>query len=115
LVFQPRTIIVALTVGLVITLASAILPARRASVIPPMAALRDEQPRTRGLGRRTVIGGFLLGAGVGLAVMSPQLAEYGTTNAAIMAGVGALCVLIGVLATAPELARPAAAAIGSPF
>ncbi len=115
LVFQPRTIIVALTVGLVITLASAVLPARRASVIPPMAALRDEQPRTRGLGRRTVIGGFLLGAGIGLAVMSPQLAEYGTTKAAIMAGAGALAVLIGVLATAPELARPAAAAIGSPF
>lgn len=115
LVFQPRTIVVALSVGLLITLASAVLPARRASVIPPMAALRDEQPRTRALGRRTVVGGFLLGAGVGLAVMAPQLAEYGTTKAAMMAGAAALFVLIGVLATAPELARPAAALIGSPF
>jgi putative ABC transport system permease protein len=115
LVFQPRTIIVAMSVGLLITLASAILPARRASVIPPMAALRDEPPRTRALGRRTVVGGFLLGAGIGLAVMAPQLVEFGTTKAAIMAGAAALCVLVGVLATAPELARPAAGVIGSPF
>lgn len=115
LVFVPRTIVVALGVGLLITLVSALLPARRASVIAPMAALREEQPRVRGLGRRTVIGGFLIGAGAGFAVMAPRLTEYGTTKAAIMAGVGAGGILLGVLALAPELARPAVAAIGGAF
>jgi len=115
LVFAPRTIVVALGVGLLITLVSAVLPARRASIISPMAALRDEQPRVRGLGRRTVIGGFLIGAGAGFAVMAPQLTEYGTTKAALMAGVGAAGILLGVLALAPELARPAVAAIGGAF
>ncbi len=115
LVFAPRTIVVALGVGLLITLISAVLPARRASVIAPMAALRDEQPRVRGLGRRTVIGGFLIGAGAGFAVMAPRLSEFGTTKAAIMAGAGAAGILLGVLALAPELARPAVVTIGGAF
>ncbi len=115
LVFEPRTIVVSLVVGLLITVASALLPARRAAVIPPVAAMRDEPVRTRAIGRRTVVGGFLLGAGLGLAVMSPQLAGYNTTDGAIMAGVAAAGVLIGVLALAPELARSATVVIGSPF
>jgi putative ABC transport system permease protein len=115
LVFEPRTIVVALLVGLVITIASALLPARRASVIPPVAAMREEPGRQRSTGRRTVIGGFLVGAGAGLAVMAPDLARYSTSNAAIMAGLAAAGVLLGVLALAPELARPATALFGVGF
>lgn len=115
LVFEPRTIVVALVVGVLITVVSALLPARRASIIPPVAAMRDEQAPTRGLGRRTVIGGFLFGAGIGLAAMAPRLAETDTMRAALMAGVAAAGVLIGVLALAPELARPATAIIGTAF
>ena len=115
LVFEPRTIVVALVVGLFITLVSALMPARRASVIPPVAAMRDETPASRALGRRTMVGGFLFGAGLGLAVMSPRLAESDTMQGALMAGVAAGAVLIGVLALAPELARPATAVIGTLF
>ena len=102
-------------VGLFITLVSALMPARRASVIPPVAAMRDETPASRALGRRTMVGGFLFGAGLGLAVMSPRLAESDTMQGALMAGVAAGAVLIGVLALAPELARPATAVIGTLF
>lgn len=115
LVFAPRTILVAMVVGLLITLASALLPARRAAVIAPVAAMRDETPRVRGLQRRTTVGSFLLGVGLGLAAMSPRLAESDTTKGATMAGVAALCVLLGVLALSPELARPAVAAFGVVF
>ncbi len=86
LVFAPRTIAVSLIVGLVITVLSAMLPARRAATIPPVAAMRDETPPIRTLRRRTVIGGFLVGTGLGLAIMAPRLAEYGTQRGALMAG-----------------------------
>jgi putative ABC transport system permease protein len=112
LVFAPRTIVVAMVVGLVITVVSALLPARRASVIAPVAAMRDETPRSRTLQRRTTVGAFLLGSGLGLAVMAPRLAEFGTQRGALMAGVAAALILIGVLALSPELARPATAAFG---
>ncbi len=115
LVFAPRTIAVSLIVGLVITVLSAMLPARRAATIPPVAAMRDETPPIRTLRRRTVIGGFLAGAGLGLAIMAPRLAEFGTQRGALMAGVAAGLILLGVLALAPELARPATAVLGGVF
>ncbi len=115
LVFEPRTIVVAVLVGLVITIVSALMPARRAAVIPPVAAMRDEQPAGRVRGRRTVLGGFAVGVGVGLAVMAPELAQTDATGGAYMAGFAAACVLLGVLALSPELARPATAVIGVVF
>lgn len=115
LVFSPRTIVVALLVGLVITVLSALLPARRAAVIAPVAAMRDDTPRAADLRRRTLVGGFVLGAGIGLAVMAPRMAQFGTQRGALMAGVGAALILLGVLALAPELARPGIAVLGVAF
>ena len=45
LVFEARTVIVALVVGLGVTVVSAISPARRAVRIPPVAAITDYQAR----------------------------------------------------------------------
>ena len=48
-VFEARTAIVALLVGTLVTLAAGILPARRATKIAPVAALRDADPAARRL------------------------------------------------------------------
>jgi putative ABC transport system permease protein len=48
-VFEARTAIVALLVGTLVTLAAGILPARRATKIAPVAALRDADPSARRL------------------------------------------------------------------
>lgn len=115
LVFYPRTVVVAMAVGFLITMASALWPARRASVIPPVAAMRDEVATARGLQRRTRTGGFLLGVGGGIAVMASRIAQNDTTEGAIAVGVAAAALLVGVLALAPEFARPATALLGAPF
>ena len=49
MVFEARTAIVALVVGTLVTLAAGILPARRATKIAPVAALRDADPGARRL------------------------------------------------------------------
>jgi putative ABC transport system permease protein len=44
MVFAPRTVIVAMAVGVLVTLAAGLLPAWRATRVPPVAALRDAAP-----------------------------------------------------------------------
>ena len=60
----PRTIIVALVVGTLVTYVSSIAPARRAAKVPPVAAMRDTPVVMRGSNRRFTIGGVLLAIGV---------------------------------------------------
>ena len=61
LVIEPRTIIISLVVGTVITFVSAIAPARRAARVAPMAALRTDMGLPSSGGRR-----FGIGAALGL-------------------------------------------------
>src|SRR2546427_149398 len=72
----PRTIIVALLVGIVTTVISSLQPAARVSRVPPIAALRDPVPVATASGRRTVVG--LLVTLVGVALL--LLGLFGNTS-----------------------------------
>ena len=110
LIFEGRTVVVALLVGVGVTLISAISPARRAVRIPPVAALADhrtdEQESSR---RRIVVGSVFAVVGVALLVL-------GLTEPAIqLVGVGAVALFIGIGMLAPVVARPMASVIGRPL
>ena len=111
LVFETRTVIVALLVGVGVTVVSAISPARRAVRIPPVAALADHQadeqrvvppPDRRRLGHR------------GWSV-SPLLVVGLTKPAIQLVGLGAVAMFIGVGMLAPVVARPMSSVIGRPL
>jgi putative ABC transport system permease protein len=109
---RPRTAMVALVVGVVVTTASAILPARRASQISPMAALRESGPATYRLSRGRVATGVLIttfGAGLLFAGLNLELDQE-----VAYVGAGAAVIFFGVSTLAPVFARPLAAAIGRP-
>jgi putative ABC transport system permease protein len=103
----PRTVIVSLVVGTVVTVAAAVVPAVRASRIPPVAAMREDYVLpASSLRRRTrigvvtlLIGGALLGLGV----------DNGT---AWEIGLGALAMFRGVVALSPLLSRPIVGGLG---
>ena len=80
LVFETRTVIVAIAVGVGVTVISAIVPARRAVRIPPVAALvehSEDQPQS--LRRRRVIAGLgVLLAGVALVLGGARRASRGS-------------------------------------
>ncbi len=110
LVFQARTVIAGLAVGIGVTVVSAISPARRAVRIAPVEALVDQQGgEGESLRRRVTIGGAVLGVGaVVLAV--------GLTKPAIqLVGIGAVALFIGVGMLSPLVARPMAGFIGVPL
>ncbi|MDQ2827228.1 MAG: FtsX-like permease family protein, partial [Actinomycetota bacterium] len=109
----PRTVIVSLVVGVVVTVVSSIAPARRASRIPPMAALRGGGVEQGGsLRRRTIVGlGIAL---VGGAALLDGLFGGGG-NALPLVGLGAALVFVAVALLSPLAATPMARVIGAPF
>lgn len=110
---QVRTIVVAVLVGIVVTVLSAIIPARRAARISPMEAMRESAPSTYRPSRtRLLIGSLVTATGIallftGLFVDVDQKVSF--------VGLGAVVFFFGIAALAPVFARPMAAAIGAPL
>ncbi|WP_328405463.1 ABC transporter permease [Nocardia sp. NBC_00403] len=107
---RPRTIVVGMLVGLLVTLVSAYAPARRAAKIPPVEAMREEFASAGdSLRVRTLCGAVLAVAGVVLVVIG---ARSTGGNAALTVGIGALALILAVLLAAPAVSRPVVAVLG---
>ncbi|TDE57587.1 FtsX-like permease family protein [Nonomuraea mesophila] len=111
---SPVTIATGMAVGLVVTVCAALLPARSATRVPPVAALRTqagEQTFRAGLLRGLFAALFLVAGAcvtaVGVFVLEPGREE---SLLAVMAG-GALTFL-AVLILGPVLVRPLSALVG---
>jgi putative ABC transport system permease protein len=110
LVFEPRTAIVGLLVGVGVTVVAALGPARGAVRIPPVAALDDRRSAPTASLRRRFIGGTAL-ALVGVILLAVGLAK----PAIALVGIGAVCVFLGAAILAPAIARPVSSVIGRPL
>ena len=115
LVLKPRTVIVALLVGTVVTMLASLAPARRATRVPPLAAMREEaatpQPPTL---LRTILSWALLIVGAA-AVLLGLFAGGPAGQALGLLGIGAILVFIAVALLSPRLVPPIAAAVGYPL
>ena len=110
LVFEPRTVLVGLAVGVGVTVVSAIGPARGAVRIPPVVALDDRQSAASASLRRRFIWG------TAVAVIGVVLLGLGLAKPAIqLVGIGAAALFIGVATLSPALARPLSSVIGRPL
>jgi len=112
LTFEPRTAIVGLAVGTLVTVISAIGPARNAVRIPPVAALSDRAADGAGAGptRRR------LASGSAVTVLGAALLAVGLSKPVVaLVGAGAVCVFFGVAMLAPVIARPLSGVLGRPL
>lgn len=100
-------------VGIVVTLTAALLPAVRASRIPPIAALHEAATPDRPLTRLTVAGVVVGGAGCTLLALGLASGLDELPVEAVLGGI--LVSLIGIALLTPALARPAVRAIGQVF
>jgi putative ABC transport system permease protein len=111
LVFQARTPIVAIAVGVLVTVIAAIVPARRAVRVAPVAALSDHGAEvTNGLGRRRLIAGAVVAVLGVAAVLAGLLAP-----AVALVGLGAIAVFAAAAMLVPVVARPLSGALGRPL
>jgi putative ABC transport system permease protein len=112
LTLLPRTFIIAVVVGTIVTVLAATLPARRATRIAPVAALAEALPETQELPRRRIIAGAIILV-LGAACLIAGL--FASTGSALqLVGAGFLGVFVGVALLAPLLVRPLATALGWP-
>ncbi|MGW5076098.1 ABC transporter permease [Rhodococcus sp. NPDC004095] len=109
----PRTVVVALLIGVLVTVVSAYAPARRAAKTPPVAAMREEFAAAGDTLRvRTLIGSAFAVLGVVLLVIGARGTGGG---AAATVGLGAAALILAVLLAAPALSRPVVGALGTVF
>jgi putative ABC transport system permease protein len=106
-------VISAFTVGVVITVVAALLPALRASRIAPIAALQEAATPDRPLTKLSV-SGALVGAAGGT-LLGLGLAGKGGDNTLWFILGGVLITFIGVALLTPLLARPVVAVLGRLF
>ncbi|MFC8131608.1 ABC transporter permease [Streptomyces sp. NPDC057302] len=102
IVVAPTTIVVALVIGVVVTMLAAWLPGRRAARIPPVAAMNSVHatPTMRGLVVRNTIGSIIVALGTVMLFMDDNYVKSG----------GAATIMVGVIVLTPLLSRPFIAA-----
>lgn len=114
-VFASRTVIVALVVGIVVTLIAAVRPALRATRVQPIAAVREGAvlPPSRFARFGPHIAIVVIALAFGLMLFG--LFGPGSTKVHLISlGIGAVAVFIGVSMLAPTLVPPVARLLGFP-
>ncbi len=116
LVMQPRTIIVALAVGITVTLLSAVIPAARATRVPPIAALQEGAalPPSR-FARYTPVLAAVVAVLGALFIAGGMFGPGGTTARLGTIALGAIFVFVAVAMVSRYLIRPLAGALGWPL
>jgi putative ABC transport system permease protein len=115
-VFASRTVVVALAVGIVVTLVASLMPAVRATRVPPIAAVREGAllPPSRLARFGVPVAGAVIACAVALMLIGLLAGSLSTTTRLISLGVGAAMLFLGVAILAPTLVPPLARVLGWP-
>ncbi|MEU9302582.1 ABC transporter permease [Streptomyces sp. NPDC048269] len=109
LIIAPATVVIALVIGVMVTMLAALLPAWRTSRIAPVAAMGSAHlPATmKSLVLRNSIGSVLALAGTGVVFLGVSQKSDGRMTIAA----GAFLLLIGLFVLLPMLSRPVIATV----
>ena len=108
LLFQTRTIVVSLLVGVIVTLLASLRPAIRATRVPPIAAVREGAtlPEGRFARFRTLGSALLTAAGFAALVYGLFGNGLGTTQVLLWMGLGTLLIFFGVALLSSRFVKP---------
>ena len=114
IILSPRTIVAAVIVGIGVTLAASLSPARRAANVPPIAAMRSGFRFGSGEGTRRTIIAIILSV---LGVAAVGYGVFGGSGALplLSLALGAMLIFVAVAMYAPLFASPSASFLGAPL
>ena len=115
LVFETRTVVISLVLGIGVTMVSSVVPALRATRIPPVAAMREGAtlPPSQVSRRRGPIVLIVAALAIGLLAYG-SFGDLGTLTAIELIGLGCVAMFLAVGLAAAAAVPPLAAAVGAP-
>jgi putative ABC transport system permease protein len=113
-VFQTRTVIVSLAVGILVTLGASLRPAIRATRVPPIAAVREGSvlPVSRLARFGPLVAVSVCGLGVAGLLLGAFDHGIASGQRLLLIGVGVLLLFVGVAMVAPRIVKPVATGVG---
>ena len=116
MVFSLRTILVSLALGTAITLLASVVPARRATRVPPIAAVREGStlPPSRFAAHSLKTAVVVVVASVAAICVGIFASGLGTAAVLLLLGLGVLALFLGVALAAPHMVEPLTRLVGFP-
>jgi putative ABC transport system permease protein len=116
MVFALRTVLVSLALGTVITLLASVIPALRATRVPPIAAVREGStlPPSRFAehSRKTAV--VVIAASLAAICVGIFAGGLGTLAVVLLLAIGILALFVGVALAAPHMVKPLTGLVGLP-
>ena len=116
LVFATRTIVVSLLVGTLVTALASLLPAVRATRVPPIAAVREGSmlPPSRLARFGPAVAATVAAVAIALICVGAFVSGISTGPRLLLIATGVLALFVAMAMAAPSIARPAALVLGWP-
>jgi len=116
MVFSLRTVLISLALGTVITVLASLMPALRATRVPPIAAVREGSTlppsRFAAHSRKTAV--VVIAASVAAISVGIFAGGLSTMAVVVLLLVGIVALFVGVALAAPHLVRPLTRLVGLP-
>jgi putative ABC transport system permease protein len=114
-VIATRTIVVSLLVGILITLVAGLIPALRATSVPPIAAVREGGlPSSPLAPYAPYVAGVAIALGVGLLAFGMFAGGLSVTSVLLLLALGCLVLFVGVALISSRLVTPLASILAWP-
>jgi putative ABC transport system permease protein len=116
LVFSLRTVLVSVALGTVITLLASIMPALRATRVPPIAAVREGStlPPSRFAAHSQKTAAGVIVASVAAICIGIFASGLSTMAVVVLLGVGIVVLFLGIALAAPHAVKPLTRLVGFP-
>ncbi len=116
MVFSLRTVLVSLALGTAITLLASIMPALRATRVPPIAAVREGStlPPSRFAAHSLKTAVVVIAASVAAISVGIFASGLSTMAVLLLLGIGILALFVGVALAAPHMVKPLTRVVGLP-
>lgn len=115
-VLAARTVLVSLLTGILITLVAALVPAVRATSVPPISAVREGAtlPRSPLALYAPYVSSTAVALGVALLAAGLFAPGVGVTTVLVLSALGCVALFLGIALVSSRLVRPLASLLGRP-